>query len=218
VSQAETDLYRQCCGDGPVYAAGNGVDLDYFSVAPLPKQASCVFVGALDYRPNVDGVCWFCQDVWPTVHKARPDARLALVGRKPVAAVERLAAVAGVTVVGQVPDVRPYLAAASVALAPLRIARGVQNKVLEAMAMGRPTIASPQALEGLDVVPGREALCASSPEEWGKAILELLANPASGQRLALMGRRYVEQNHCWESCLAPFEDILGTVNHTVIAS
>src|SRR5205085_10191106 len=91
VSEAEADLFRQCCGTGPIHAIGNGVDLDYFQVAADVQHSGCVFVGALDYRPNVDGVCWFCHEVWPAVHWVRPDARLTLVGRKPVPAVLRLA-------------------------------------------------------------------------------------------------------------------------------
>src|SRR5262249_31571633 len=146
VSEAEADLYRTFCAPGEVHAATNGVDLDYFR--PQPRQAAeqaCVFVGALDYRPNVDAACWFCGEVWPEVPRRRPRAQVWLVGRRPTAAVQRLGEVPGVCVVGQVPDVRPYVARAALAVVPLRIARGVQNKVLEAMAMARPVVASPQA-------------------------------------------------------------------------
>ena len=122
VSEAEADLYRQCCGPGPVHAVANGVDLDYFQrTSPVPAQPNCVFVGALDYRPNVEGVCWFCQEAWPAIRRVRPDAQLALVGRKPVPAVQRLGHIAGVNVIGSVPDVRPYLASAAVAIVPLAL-------------------------------------------------------------------------------------------------
>src|SRR5207245_1533631 len=107
------------------------------------KEPVCVFVGALDYRPNVEGVGWFCRNVWPEIRRRRPDAVLLLVGRKPAPAVQRLAGEPGVEVVGQVPDVRPFLHRAAVTVVPLQIARGVQNKVLEALAMGKAVVASP---------------------------------------------------------------------------
>src|SRR5262249_13060382 len=132
VSEAEAQIYLGFCPDGPIHVVTNGVDLDYFCPLDSPVEALCVFVGALDYRPNVDAVCWFCAHVWPTVHQHRPDARLQLVGRRPTAAVRQLCVIPGVEVIGSVPDVRPYLAQAAVAVAPLRIARGVQNKILEA--------------------------------------------------------------------------------------
>ncbi len=213
VSTAEADLYRQCCGVGAglVHAVSNGVDLDYFQVpAAAPTcEPVCVFVGALDYRPNVDGACWFCREVWPAIRQARSDARLLLVGRKPNAAVLRLAELPGVSVVADVPDVRPYLAAAAVVIAPLRIARGIQNKVLEALAMGKATLASPQALEGLPLMPGREALSASSPQEWVQALLRLLADVDLRRQLGQAGRRYVEEHHRWETCLHPMARLLS---------
>jgi sugar transferase (PEP-CTERM/EpsH1 system associated) len=208
VSQAEADLYRRCCGDGPVQAVSNGVDLDYFAGSAPRPSASRVFVGALDYWPNVEGVCWFCKEVWPIIQRARPDACLELVGRQPVAAVKRLGDIAGVRVVGQVPDIRPFLTDAALVIAPLRIARGIQNKVLEAMAMARPTVASPQSLEGLNVVPGRHVICAGEREEWVSAIIDLLADPGARHQLGQAGRRFVEQHHSWDSCLAPLESIL----------
>jgi sugar transferase (PEP-CTERM/EpsH1 system associated) len=208
VSDAEVGIYRRWCGDGPVHAVGNGVDFDYFSASVPKPSTTLAFVGALDYRPNVDGICWFCQEVWPTVHRARPEARLELVGRRPVKAVQRLREIAGVHIVGQVPDVRPFLQKAGIVISPLRIARGIQNKVLEALAMARAAIVSPQSLEGLHAVPGRHLLRASAPAEWVSAIHYLLDNPEVSQRLGQAGRQWVEQHHSWESCLAPLADIL----------
>ena len=145
----------------------NGVDLDYFSPSEQQgRQDRGVFVGALDYRPNIDGIVWFCQNVWPRLREQRPTATLAIVGRQPDAAVQRLASLPGVEVIGQVPDVRPHLADAQVAIVPLQIARGIQNKVLEAMAAGRPVVASREALEGLTVEPGIHVARAESPQEW----------------------------------------------------
>jgi polysaccharide biosynthesis protein PslH len=216
VGEAEASLCRQFCQNGPIHAITNGVDLDYFHPAsratsdsgPLAKW-SCVFVGALDYLPNVEGSLWFCREVWPQVLRHRPEARLYLVGRRPSPAVQSLAALPGVELVGQVPDVRPYLAGSAVTVVPLQIARGVQNKVLESLAMARPTIASPQSLAGLNAQPGVHLLKASAPEEWRRTILALFDDPALGRRLGEAGRSYVEEHHCWERCLEPFAALLG---------
>jgi sugar transferase (PEP-CTERM/EpsH1 system associated) len=209
VSEAEADLYRSFSAPGPVQAVPNGVDLAYFQPRAEAAGPTCVFVGALDYRPNVDAVCWFCREVWPEVVRRRPEARMSLVGRRPVSAVLRLGAVPGVEVVGQVPDVRPHLARAAVAVAPLRLARGLQNKVLEALAMGKATVASPPALAALRVEPGVHLLEASSPAEWVAAVLRLLDDAGLRRRLGAAGRHFVERNHHWDRCLDPFQSLLG---------
>jgi sugar transferase (PEP-CTERM/EpsH1 system associated) len=209
VSEAEAQLYRGFCLPGDVRAVPNGVDLDYFRPGAAAAEPSCVFVGALDYRPNVDGAVWFCSEVWPEIVRRQPQARLYLVGRRPAPAVLRLAGAPGVEVVGQVPDVRPYLARAAVTVVPLRIARGIQNKVLEALAMGRAVVASPQALEGLAVQPGVHVWQASTPAEWVRAIRALWADTDRQLALARAGRRHIEENHRWVSCLEPFATLLG---------
>ena len=211
VSEAEAVLFRQSGGVGPICAITNGVDLEAFrpGFATTPGGADCVFVGALDYRPNVEGVAWFCQQVWPEVLARRPGARLAIVGRRPSATVRRLAGLPGVDLVGQVPDVRPYLAASAVTVIPLRIARGVQNKVLEALAMGKAVVASPGAVEGIGAEPGIHLLAASSPAEWAWAVARLLDDRDLGQELGRAGRAFVEGAHSWDRCLAPFAELLG---------
>jgi len=210
VSEAEADLYRSYSAPGEVHAVSNGVDLEYFR--PQPRQAvepACVFVGALDYRPNVDAACWFCTEVWPEIRCRRPRAELWLVGRRPTPSVQRLGETPGVRVVGQVPDVRPYLAKAACAVMPLRLARGLQNKVLEAMAMGKPVVASPQALAGLNSRLDAPVLTAATPGEWVDRVLRLLDNDNLRRHLGALGRDYVEEHHRWDTCLAPFESLLG---------
>ncbi len=167
-----------------------------------------MFVGALDYRPNVDAACWFSRAVWPAVRRARPEARFYLVGRRPAPAVQALAALPGVDVIGQVPDVRPYVARSAVAVVPLRIARGVQNKVLEALAMAKATVASPMTLAGLrgESTPG--VVMASAAQEWAAAVVRLLDDAPQRHRLGEAGRRYVAAHHCWGHCLEPFLDLL----------
>ena len=211
VSDAETNLFRQTWQMPNVYTVQNGVDLTYFSPSEPAVETgqTCVFVGALDYRPNIDGACWFCRHVWPAILHRCPTARLLLVGRRPVPEVQRLAAIPGVEIVGQVPDVRPYLAESGVVVVPLRLARGIQNKVLEAMAMGKATVASPQSLAGLRVRGTAPAVTASTPEEWVEAVTRLLDDPAERSRLGREGRRYVESFHHWDRSLEPLGPILG---------
>jgi sugar transferase (PEP-CTERM/EpsH1 system associated) len=209
VSDPEVGLFRRFCARGSVHAVGNGVDLEYFHPHPSPSDATCVFVGALDYRPNVDGVIWFCKTVWPEVRRRRPDASLALVGRNPAPAVRALAAMPSVNIVGQVPDIRPHVARAAVAIAPLQIARGVQNKVLEALAMNRAVVASLPALEGLAAEPGRHLVAATTTSEWVDCLVQLFADPRLRDRLGAAGRQYVEEHHRWERCLDPLGPLLG---------
>ena len=203
-------MFSRVCPSVNAYAIPNGVDLEYFRPTDAAgDEAGCVFVGALDYRPNIDAACWFCREAWPEIRRRRPDVRLLLVGRKPAAAVRRLAAVPGVEVVGQVPDVRPYLTRAAVAVNPLRIARGLQNKVLEAMAMGKAVVASPQALAGLRRRDEAPALCAATTPEWVEIVANLLDQPERRRRLGAEGRRFVETHHDWAACLSPFDALLG---------
>lgn len=208
-SDAEKALYRAFAPDGPILALNNGVDLDYFRPAAPAFAPRCVFVGALDYRPNVDAACWFVREVWPLLRERCPQAQLALVGRRPAAAVTELAAVPGVEVIGQVPDVRPHVRAASVVVVPLRLARGVQNKVLEALAMARATVASPAALCGVRAQPGKHLLSAETPAEWVEAVMRLFNDPALRADLGTAARRYVEEQHRWERSLEPLAGLIG---------
>lgn len=209
VSEAEADLYREFCTPGGVHAVANGVDLEYFQPQWQQEEAACVFVGALDYPPNIDAACWFATHVWPLVRLRLPAAALWLVGRNPVPAVRGLGELPGVTVVGAVPDVRPYVARAAVAVAPLRLARGLQNKVLEALAMAKATVASPQALAALRVDDGVHLLSAATIEDWVSSVVGLLDDASWRQRLGAAGRDYVETHHHWDRCLLPFAELLG---------
>ena len=191
----------------------NGVDLARFSPdhafsrpADLPEEA-VVFTGTMDYWPNVDAVTWFADAVLPMLRTARPALGFAVVGARPTPAVLRLADRPGVTVTGRVADVRPYLAHAAAAVAPLRIARGIQNKVLEAMAMGRPVVASPQAFEGVRAEPGRELLVADGAEEMAAAILAILADAHAG--LPAAARAAMTRHYDWDATLAPLDALLA---------
>ncbi|HEY2908713.1 MAG TPA: TIGR03087 family PEP-CTERM/XrtA system glycosyltransferase [Gemmataceae bacterium] len=206
VSQAEADVFDAFAGTGAATVAANGVDLDYFSISRESKTSahpSCVFVGAMDYWPNVDGAVWFAREVWPRLRVQLPDAEFRIVGRKPTPEVQRLTEIPGVQVIGSTPDVRSFVAEASVVVVPLRLARGIQNKVLEAMAMGKAVVAAPPALAALKTEPGTHLLEAESPEEWIEALTGLFTNPQRRRELGLAARQYVKRHHHWETCLEP---------------
>jgi polysaccharide biosynthesis protein PslH len=210
VSEAEKNLFRQTCNASNVHTVPNGVDMEYFrpGADEVEIDQTCVFVGALDYRPNIDAIRWFCRHAWPEILRRHPGVRLLLVGRRPVLEVRRLAEVSGVEVIGQVPDVRPYVERATVVVVPLRMARGVQNKVLEALAMGKATVASTQSLAGLRTGRLVPVLTASTPTEWVESVIRLMDDPALRRRLGRDGRRYVEESHRWDRCLEPLGPIL----------
>lgn len=169
VSAAEVDVFKELSGlqKEAITYMRNGVDIAYHSPKgsyenPFPKdKKSLVFVGAMDYWANVDAVCWFAREVFPFIRSEHADASFYIVGIRPAEQVRRLAGLPGVVVTGAVSDVRPYVRHAAAVVAPLRIARGIQNKVLEAMAMARPVVATAQALEGIDAEPGKEVLLAN---------------------------------------------------------
>jgi sugar transferase (PEP-CTERM/EpsH1 system associated) len=206
VSRAEADVYDAFAGPGSATVATNGVDLDYFSPAAGETVPACAFVGALDYLPNVDAADWFANEVWPGIRDRHPAAEFWMIGRKPTAAVQALAALPGVKLIGQVPDVRPHLARAAVAVVPMRLSRGLQNKVLEALAMGKATVVAPPALAALKAEPGRHLLAARTPVEWAEAVSLLLADAGRRESLGRAGRAFVEENHHWDRCLAPLTD------------
>jgi len=204
---------RQDAGAGEPKAATvatNGVDLDYFHPMPeVAEQPACAFVGAMDYFPNIDGAIWFANDIWPAIRARRPDAEFWIIGRKPTPEVLALGKLPGVKVTGSVPDVRPHVAAAMLAVAPIRVARGLQNKVLEAMAMGKPTLAAPAAIAALKVEPGRHLLCPRSTDEWVAAVCDLLDSPERRTSLGHAGRQFVETEHHWDRCLQPMIDAMA---------
>jgi sugar transferase (PEP-CTERM/EpsH1 system associated) len=208
VSQPEADLFRQLAPESVTKIGhfNNGVDTDYFSPEPVSTspykdgEQAVVFTGAMDYWPNVDAVQWFATDVFPQLRARFPSLHFYIVGARPSTAVTALGNLPGVTVTGTVPDVRPYILHADVAVAPLRIARGIQNKVLEAMAMASRVVVSPQALEGIDATPGLELVLADGAGEFVAAVTSLLETPNT--TIGPAARRRVETQYSWPSNLA----------------
>ena len=216
VSGAEAALFREAVQPrgADIRALSNGIDLDFydpeadFAQVETPRPPLIVFTGQMDYRPNVDAVCAFARDVMPAIRKLY-DARFAIVGRRPDAAVRALDGQDGVIVTGEVPDVRPWLGAASVVVAPLQIARGIQNKVLEAMAMGRPVVASSGAFAGIDAQPDRDLLIADGARVQFDAVLTLLEEPDRAEALGKAARARMAGHYSWDAQLAPLAAMLG---------
>lgn len=210
VSEAEAALFRTRTGLANIRALSNGIDLDYFDphadfAAPERKEGPLlVFTGQMDYAPNADAVAWFARETLPRL----PGVRFAIVGRNPTGAVRALAS-DRVIVTGAVPDVRSWLAAADVVVAPLRVARGIQNKVLEAMAMARPVVATPAAFEGIEAAPGRDLLVGGGAEAMAAAISGLIADPKRAAALGKAARRRMEAAYRWDARLAPLAAIVG---------
>lgn len=216
VSEAESALFQQVAptAQARTHAIGNGVNAERFS--PLYECASpytpdvlpVVFTGAMDYWPNVDAVCAFADEVWPSILRQWPMARFYVVGMNPVDAVRALAQRAGIAVTGTVPDVRPYLRYARAVVAPLRVARGVQNKILEAMAMGRGVIASATCAVGIKAQRGEELLVADNIAEWKAAVSLLLADAARAERVGAHARQRVLSDYSWEAHLQQFKALI----------
>ena len=211
VSAPEAALFRELAPESSAKIGhfNNGVDTDYFSphasyASPYAAgERALVFTGAMDYWPNVDAVQWFCDEVFPLLRTRDADLRFYIVGARPSAAVQALGQRPGVVVTGTVPDVRPYIAHAALAVAPLRIARGIQNKVLEAMAMATPVVVSPQALEGIDAVPGSELVLADAPQAFADAVASLLnSQNDAAAAIGQAARAKVQRRYSWSSNLA----------------
>ncbi len=194
---------------GPkLVVARNGVDSQYFAPRPMPEHAppSIVFTGTMSYRPNIEAVCWFVREVWPALQRQAKDLTFVIVGRDPAPAVQKLTARRGVMVTGEVDDVRPYLAAAVAAVVPLGIARGVQNKILEAMAMGRAVVASPAATVAFDILADNCLLQADTPDQWRRHVLDLLHKPPWREGIEQAARAAATGQFNWDKCLAPLVD------------
>jgi sugar transferase (PEP-CTERM/EpsH1 system associated) len=206
VSREEAELFRRLAPESAARTTYRiqGVDSAFFDPAldlpdPYPGAApALVFTGAMDYWPNVDAVTWFAEEAWPRVRAALPQALLCIVGMRPAAEVQRLAARPGILVTGGVPDVRPYLAHARAAVLPLRIARGIQNKVLEAMAMELPVIATPGAMTGIQPYPGFEPTVSEDPALLAEAAIRHLGRPRTRDAAA---RACVLERYDWDANL-----------------
>ena len=217
VSEAEADLLRKRTGGGEkIHAVPNGVDTVYFhpaskQIADKNRKPCCtlIFCGLMDYYPNVDAVVWFAKEVLPRVRKRIGEVQFNVVGAKPAKEILKLTDNPDVKVLGRVEDVRPHVRQADISIAPIRIARGIQNKVLEAMAMAKPVVATEQAFEGIEAVPGRDLLVTKAePDAYAEAIATLWEQPVLAEDLGKNARQVVENSYDWNARLEKLHALL----------
>ncbi len=222
VSEAEAELFRSQAPEvaAKVFAVSNGVNATYFSPEgdqPSPYPGSgphIVFTGAMDYWPNVDAVTWFVREAWPAIAAFDAQAQFWIVGMNPAPEVLALALDPRVHVTGTVPDVRPYLRHAAAVVAPLRVARGVQNKVLEAMAMSRAVVVSTDAATGINAINGQDFLIAQTSSDYVEAIRSLLADPERAGSIGRAARQCVLDRYSWEAHLAQLDVLMERAPRT----
>ncbi len=210
VSAADADLMREWYGVAGVESVPTGVDADYFRFrGPVPTAADLVFVGSMDWAPNIDGILWFEREVLPLILQEKPDCSVAIVGRKaPPSILELAARHPGIQVTGTVPDVRPWLWGSKVSIVPLRVGGGTRLKIFEAMAAGIPVISTTIGAEGLGARDGETIRIADAPQDFASACLALINNAAERERLRSRALQMVTEQFSWNSVAAAFEKLL----------
>ncbi len=210
-SRSEKDEYQTFRVSTPCTLIPNGVDLSYFSVQRNVSSArpTVVFLGRMDYFPNIDGVCYFAEKVFPIIRSELPDVEFRIVGSKPARKIQSLGNIPGIVVTGHVPDVRAYVPNEAVAIAPLRIARGTQNKILESMAMGIPVVATTKAAKGIQAIAGRDLLAADAPEEFAGHVIALLRDEQMRRLISRSARKQLEKAHLWSNSMSILDSLLA---------
>jgi glycosyltransferase involved in cell wall biosynthesis len=205
VSEQDADTMRKMFGVERVSAIPTGVDIDYFRLPAQPREvADLVFVGSMDWMPNIDGIVWFFEEVFPLIRAKRPQTTVAVVGRTPPKRIQEFPAI----VTGTVPDVRPYMWGSKVSIVPLRIGGGTRLKIYEAMAARLPVVSTQIGAEGLDVVNGENIALADKPRDFADQCLALLEDPHGRARMADAAWEMVAGRYSWEQVTRRFEEIL----------
>jgi sugar transferase (PEP-CTERM/EpsH1 system associated) len=209
-TQGERDEFETLATGIPSTVIPNGVDTSYFNQGNRRAAAEPViaFLGRMDYFPNIDAVCYFAEEIFPWVRESIPAARFLVVGSDPSRRVRGLESISGVRVTGHVPDVRKYLKDSALSVAPLRIARGTQNKVLESMAMGVPVITSPQAAKGIQATPGVHMLVAADAQIFAQKVIQVLTNDALRRGLSTAARQHLDRTHSWPISMKLLDDLI----------
>ena len=215
VSEAEADLFRVRSGAVNVVALGNGIDTVFYDPAaqfkklhPVFPDPLIVFTGQMDYRPNIEAATDFAINAMPIIRAAHPETSFAIVGRNPTSVVSDLSALPGVQVTGAVDDVRTWLSGADVVVAPLRIARGIQNKVLEAMAMAKPVVASAAAAEGIAATNGTHYFVEADVAAEADRVIALLSDATASRKIGEAARAHVIEHYGWAKQLAPLDALM----------
>jgi glycosyltransferase involved in cell wall biosynthesis len=207
VSKREATNLSEHTDSAKICFIQNGVDLDYFSaVQHNGARKSIIFTGAMDYFPNIDSVNFFAREVLPIVRSSIPDARFLIVGSNPSKEVRILARLPGVTVTGTVKDVRPYLADAGVAVVPVKISQGIQNKILEALASGLPVVATKAALDGMASTKDLPVAEADGADSFAGHVIKFLAGPLTNTQIETC-RQVLRLNYSWDTNLSAFDKL-----------
>lgn len=207
MSHPDKVALRDVAPDVPITVVPNGVDLTAYDKVDQSIAYDLLFTGKMDFRPNIDAVLWFGKYVLPLIQAQRPGTTFAIVGQRPHLRLDVLRDLPGVTITGYVDDVRPYLAGAKVYVAPLRVGGGTRLKLLEAMMMGKPIVATTLGAEGFPVVNGQELILADEPERFAREALDLLDNPARRTKLGGVGRAFAQANYGWDALIPQLEKI-----------
>ena len=209
VSASDAQIMRDRYQAPRAASVPTGVDVDFFRPSgPAPPQADLIFLGSMDWMPNIDGMRWFADEIWPLILQRRPQTTLAIVGRKPAPAIQALARKTGIAVTGTVPDVRPWLHGGKISIVPLRIGGGTRLKIYESMAAQVPVVSTAIGAEGLDWSDGQNILIADSPTNFANRCLQLLEDPTQAQKLAQDAFRLVDQHYSWQAITDQFERLL----------
>jgi sugar transferase (PEP-CTERM/EpsH1 system associated) len=199
---------RDVISDAPITVIPNGVDLAaYRDFKGTPVPFDLLFTGKMDFRPNIDAILWFGQYVLPLIRAEHPQTTFAIVGQRPHPRLDSLRDAPGVTITGYVDDIRPYIAGATLYVAPLRVGGGTRLKLLEAMAMGKPIVSTTVGAEGFPVVNGQELVLADEPEEFASQVLSLLDNPSRRRELGQAGLAFARANYGWDALVPKLEKI-----------
>ena len=213
VSEKESLLFKTLIpASKNVVSVSNGVNFDYFSSLNDKQQTqnppTLMFAGAMDYYANIEGVIWFCSHILPKIKEKFPDVRFMIVGSNPSPEVRALSKIDNVEVTGFVEDIREYYKKTDVCVIPLRIARGIQNKVLEAMAMEKPVVSTSAAFSGINAEAGKHLMVEDNEDAFAESVMELLSNRDHAHTLGRAARTVVKSEYAWDTCLKKLDEIL----------
>lgn len=210
VSPTDTTMLRRIAGAKETITIRNGVDTDYFHPGNENEHAkNIVFWGRLDFEPNIDAVTWFAKHVWPVLHNVSPEARWHVIGKNPTRRVLNLSGTPGLVLHGEVDDLRPLARRAGTTILPMRCGAGIKNKLLEAAAMARPIVASPQAVSGLTFDEQKPMRIANTPDQWVEAITQLWSDENMRRGLGHAALQWVESRHTWRAAAQELANFIG---------
>jgi sugar transferase (PEP-CTERM/EpsH1 system associated) len=229
VSEVEADLFRGMGGKGNIVAVPNGVESDFRrlpvreelkpdkrrTVQKSSRSIHILFVGTMNYFPNCDAVLYFAREIFPHIRTILPQVVFDIVGRLPPRSVRRLGSTDGIRVHGEVEEIQPFLAQADVSIAPMRIARGVPNKILEAMAVGVPVVATTEAVKGISVRDGEDVLLGDSPENFAAQVIRLFSDSHLRTQITKRARQRVQEVYNWKKIGNQLDDLIEDIRPTI---